>query len=157
MQFQGRYDVIRQSAARPVSVTAMALIEGGDNFHTRYAPALGAVVGRTFSDTTAIYASPIWVHNSAALSGVDRDTFVLGLGGRLRVLPTVYVVGEVSPRLAGYTPGEAEFAFGIEKRAGGHLFQLNVGNSSGTTVGQLARGGFEHTLYLGFNLSRKFF
>lgn len=157
VQFQGKYDVVCQNGRRPVSLSAMASIEGGDNFHTRYAPSLGAVLGRSFNDTAAAYVTPLWVHNSAALSGIDRDTFVVGLGARLRVRPTVYVVGEVSPRLAGYQPGEAEFAFGIEKRAGGHMFQVNVGNSSGTTVGQLARGGFEQTLYLGFNLSRKFF
>lgn len=48
--------------------------------------------------------------------------------------------------------------FGIEKRAGGHVFQLNVSNSIGTTPGQIARGGYDASdWYIGFNLSRKFF
>ena len=48
--------------------------------------------------------------------------------------------------------------FGIEKRAGGHSFQLNFSNGFGTTMGQLARGGTGNDdWYLGFNISRKFF
>jgi hypothetical protein len=34
--------------------------------------------------------------------------------------------------------------------------QLNFTNSFGTTFGQLARGGSEHDIYLGFNITRKF-
>ena len=49
-------------------------------------------------------------------------------------------------------------SFGIEKRAGGHVFQLNFSNGFGTTMGQLARGGTgSEDWYLGFNISRKFF
>ena len=32
-------------------------------------------------------------------------------------------------------------SFAIEKRAGGHTFQLNFSNAFGTTMGQIARGG----------------
>jgi hypothetical protein len=75
----------------------------------------------------------------------------------VRVSATVYLVAEVAPRASGYRPGEAAYGFAIEKRAGGHLFQLNVNNGQGTTLGQLARGGFPDSLFLGFNLARKFF
>jgi hypothetical protein len=104
-----------------------------------------------------VYAVPYWAHKSGGDFGVDHDTFVLGLGARVRLLPTVYVVGEVSPRLGGFASGDAEFAFGIEKRAGAHVFQLTFANTQGTTFGQVAGGGFPQTLYLGFNLTRKFF
>jgi hypothetical protein len=36
-------------------------------------------------------------------------------------------------------------------------FEINVNNGQGTTFAQLARGGFADSLYLGFNLARKFF
>jgi hypothetical protein len=49
-------------------------------------------------------------------------------------------------------------SFALEKRAGGHMFQLNFSNGFGTTMSQLARGGFTNDdWYLGFNISRKFF
>ena len=70
---------------------------------------------------------------------------------------TVYLVGELSPRVSGYAPGKAAVSFAIEKRAGLHMFQLNISNSQASTLGQLARGGFADSLYLGFNLTRKFY
>jgi hypothetical protein len=55
-------------------------------------------------------------------------------------------------------PGTDLGSDAIEKRAGGHLFQLNLSNSFATTLGQIARAADNsHDWYLGFNLSRKFF
>jgi hypothetical protein len=60
--------------------------------------------------------------------------------------------------VSGYDPGVTQSTFGIEKRAGGHSFQINVSNAFGTTMGQLARGGFSNDdWYFGFSISRKFF
>ena len=66
------------------------------------------------------------------------------------------------PRVSGFDPGVSTGSFGIEKRVGGHAFQLNFSNSFGTTMGQVARGGPKNAngdgdWYLGFNISRKFF
>jgi hypothetical protein len=156
-QFYGKYDAVRQGARIPVSLSALASVEGTDNFQERYSPALGAVVSRTVADRLAIYATPVWVHDTAASLNIDRDTFFVGIGGRVRVSSTVYLVGEVAPRAGGYSPDKPAFGFAIEKRAGGHLFQLNFNNGQGTTFAQVARGGFADSLYLGFNLARKFF
>ena len=156
-QFSGKYDAVRQGGALPVSLSALVSVEGADNFQERHAPAAGVAVSRTFADRLALYATPVWVHNTAAALDLERDTYFVGLGGRLRVSSTVYVVAEVVPRVGGYRPDKAAYGFAIEKRAGGHLFQLNVNNGQGTTFGQLARGGFADSLYLGFNLARKFF
>jgi opacity protein-like surface antigen len=157
VQFSGKYDAVRQGGSIPVSVSALASVEGTDNFQERYSPALGAAVSRTVADRLALYATPVWSHNTAALLNVDRDTFFVGVGGRVRVSATVYLVGEVAPRAGGYRPDKPAYGFAIEKRAGGHLFQLNFNNGQGTTFAQLARGGFPDSLYLGFNLARKFF
>lgn len=156
-QFHGKYDAVRQGHSIPVSLSALFSVEGTDNFRERYSPALGVAVSRMVADRLAVYATPVWVHNTAGILNLDRDTFFVGIGGRLRVSSTVYLVGEMVPRVAGYRPDKAAYGFAIEKRAGGHLFQLNFNNGQGTTFGQLARGGFADSLYLGFNLSRKFF
>src|SRR5262245_40283873 len=42
---------------------------------------------------------------------------------------------------AGYDPGRAHWTAGVEKLVGGHVFQINVSNGVGTTIGQAARGG----------------
>ena len=87
----------------------------------------------------------------------DPYTFYVGLGTRIRIVPSVFVVAEVSPRLSGYVGGDAEFAFALEKRVGAHVFSLTFANTSATTYGQIARGGNPESLYLGFNLARKFY
>ncbi|HZI77954.1 MAG TPA: DUF5777 family beta-barrel protein [Vicinamibacterales bacterium] len=156
-QFHGKWDAVRQHGALPVSLSALVSIEGTDNFQERYSPALGVVVSRHAGNRLALYATPMWVHNTAALLNVDRDTVVVGVGGRARISSTVYVVAEMAPRVGGYRPDTAAYGFAIEKQAGGHLFQLNFNNGQGTTFGQLARGGSPDSLYLGFNLARKFF
>ena len=156
-QLHGKWDAVRQDGALPVSLSALVSVEGANNFQEHYAPALGVVVARRVGGRLAMYATPIWVHNTAALLGVQRDTVFVGAGGRVRISDNVYVVGEAAPRLGGYRPNTAAYGFGIEARAGGHLFQLNFNNGQGTTFGQLARGGSPNSLYLGFNLARKFF
>jgi hypothetical protein len=157
LQLYGKYDAIRQRTSFPVSLSALVSVEGSDNFQEHYSPALGLVASHMVRDRLAVYATPVWVHNTASILNVDRDTFFVGIGGRVRVSRSVYVVAEVAPRAAGYRPDKAAYGFAIEKRAGGHLFQLNINNGQGTTFGQLARGGFSDSLYLGFNLARKFF
>ncbi|OFW16177.1 MAG: hypothetical protein A3F70_02535 [Acidobacteria bacterium RIFCSPLOWO2_12_FULL_67_14] len=161
ISFFGQYSVVQQRGASPVGLGALVSIDGTNNFRDIYSPAVGVAVSRTFTRVGAVYVEPIWVHNSNPAPdqlGGDNDTFMVGLAGRLRVRPTVYLVGEMIPRVSGYDPGVTHGTFGIEKRAGGHLFQLNVSNGFGTTMGQLARGGLRNDdWYLGFNISRKFF
>jgi hypothetical protein len=70
----------------------------------------------------------------------------------------MYLVGEITPRLAGYDLNVHQIGFGAEFRAGGHLFQINFSNGFGTTLGQVAGGGIDYDQwYLGFNIARKFF
>jgi hypothetical protein len=157
IQLSGRFDPIRQSDTMPLSFSAIVSVEGGNNFRRDRQPALGLVVSRSLGDRLALYATPVWVHGTAAEAGLDEDTFFVGLAGRARIWNQVYVVGEVSPRVSGYAPGDALFGFGIERRVGGHVFQLNFTNGPATTFGQIARGGLPDTLVMGFNLSRKFF
>ena len=161
IEFFGQYNVLNQSSGAMVGLGVLASIDGTNNFRDSYAPALGVAVSREFGDYGAVYLEPVWVNNANPEPdelGGDNDTFLLGFGGRLRIRPTVYLVGEFSPRVAGYSPGAHQGSFGIEKRAGGHVFQLNFSNGFGNTMGQLARGGTAgDDWYLGFNISRKFF
>ena len=150
---------LRQSDSSPVGIDALVAIEGTNNFRDRYSPTLGAVISRSIGRHGALYVEPIWVGNTNALSDDfdDDSTFVVGLGARLRVRSSLYVVGEIAPRF-GYDPGFSYDSFGVERRAGGHSFQLNFSNGFGTTFGQMAGGGVtDSDLYIGFNISRKFF
>ncbi len=160
IQFFGQYDLKNQQSF-PVGLGVWASMDGTNNFKDSYSPALGVIVSRELGRYGALYAEPIWVNNSNPEPSElveDNDSFIIGLGARLRIRPTVYVTAEVSPRVVGYAPGDALISFGVEKRVGGHAFQLNFSNGFGTTMGQIARGGTSNDdWYIGFNISRKFY
>jgi hypothetical protein len=160
IEFFAQYSVLQQGDSGAIGLDAVATIDGTNNFRDSYTPSLGIVISRELGTRGAVYVQPMWVNNSNPLPSEltdDNDTFAVGLSARLRVLPTVYLVGEFIPRV-GYEPGVNYGSFGIEKRAGGHVFQVNFSNGFGTTIGQLARGGTgSEDWYLGFNISRKFF
>lgn len=159
IEFFAQQHLIEQGQS-PVGVDLIATAEGTNNFRDSYSPAVGAVLSRTLGRHGALYAHPIWINNTNELPSEivdDNNTFIVGLGARLRVRPTVYLVGEMIPRF-GNTPNATHASFGIEKRSGGHSFQINFSNGFGTTMAQLARGGVaSDTWYIGFNISRKFF
>jgi hypothetical protein len=160
-QFYGKYDALRQRGAIPVSLSGIVSVEGANNFQERYAPAVGLVVSHQLAERLALYATPFWVaHTNASTSSEPyekRGTAFVGFGARARLTSTVYAVGEVSPRAGGHAPDDVAYGFGIEKRVGGHAFALTFTNTFGTTFAQLARGGTGNSLYLGFNLGRKFY
>ena len=160
IEFFAQYSGLQQKDNGMFGLDVIATIDGTDNFSDSYSPALGVVLSRELGSHGAIYFEPIWVNNSNQLPSEladDNSTFLFGIGGRLRVRPTVYVVGEYIPRI-GYSPGVDHITFGVEKRAGGHVFQLNFSNNIGTTPAQIARGGFDNEdWYIGFSISRKFF
>jgi hypothetical protein len=165
IQFFGQYDVRQQSDSFPLGIAAYASVDGTNNFRDSYSPALGAILTREFGAHGAIHVEPIWVNNTNPLPSEvvdDNDTFLLGIGGRIRIRPTVYVVAEIAPRVAGFDPKKTSTSFAIEKRAGGHAFQLIFSNTFGLTMAQVARGGEPGSdggsnWYMGFNISRKFF
>ncbi|HXW04101.1 MAG TPA: DUF5777 family beta-barrel protein [Vicinamibacterales bacterium] len=176
IQFFGRFDGWRQSERMPIAVSLLGSVEGLDNFQDDFQPALGATVARALGRHVALYATPMAVWNTRAaeflddghdhdhdLPGAGEDehsghehTVFVGLGARVRLRPTAFLVGEYSPRLAGHDPNRAVWGVAIEKYTRGHTLQLNFTNSFGTTFGQLARGGSDHDVYLGFNITRKF-
>ena len=161
IQMYGKWDALHQKADMPLSVSGLLSVEGGNNFRERYATSVGATISRQIDDAAAVYAVPMWVHNTTPLvsqiTGIKDNTFFIGLGGRVRIRPTVYISAEVSPRVAGLASNTAEYGFAIEKRAGAHVFQLNFSNSELSTFAQTAAGGLPDSLFLGFNLTRKFF
>ena len=161
------YNLLQQGKKGPVGLDVDGSIDGANNFGLngpgsthRYTPVVGVTVSRELGKYGAVYVEPMWVNNSNPLPKElveDNNTYMVGVGARIRVRPSVYVVGEISPR-AGYTPGVNQGGFGIEKRVGGHVFQMNFSNGFGTTMGQVARGGTSNDdWYLGFNISRKFY
>lgn len=158
IQFFGQYDVLSQKNF-PVGVGIVANVDGTNNFQDSYSPGISAVISREINDRAAIYLEPAWINNVSPQPKelVDHnDAVLLGIGARVNVHGRTYVVFEAAPRIGGFDDGDHHVSFGIEKQAGGHVFQLNFSNGTGTTLAQVARGGVSDW-YLGFNISRKFY
>lgn len=167
IQFFSSREILRQGP-HPLGVAAYATFEGLDNLHEQRSPGLALVFSRTFAKRLALYIIPAWVGdtNLEDLPGEDESTFVVGLGGRLRLGDASALVVEAAPRVAGFEHAGTLWTFGLERRVGGHGFQINFSNSIGTTLGQVARGGGAlrrvpttsgDPWYIGFNISRKFY
>jgi hypothetical protein len=121
VQFMGEYGITRRKNGMPLEIAALASVEGTQNFQDVYSPAVGLAISGFWAERLALHIDPIFVHNSDLISNVgDDNTFYVGIGGRLRILSTLYIVGEVSPRVSGFAPGKALSAFSLEKRLGGH-------------------------------------
>lgn len=166
----GQHNFMQQKAdGHPLGIDFIAAVEGLNNFREvesfdgtssrhQTSGSFGLIVSRKAGKVAALYAEPIFVVNSSPLQTGDNDTMMIGLGTRVRIRPSTYLVAEITPRVSGYRPGVNQMSFGLEGRAGGHTFQVNFSNGFGTTLGQLARGGVDNSSwYIGFNISRKFF
>jgi hypothetical protein len=174
IQLSLQREVLRE-AGHAVGVSAFLSVDGSDNFGLsdaqlgshEFSPTLGLVISRKLGTRGAVYLVPQWAGNTnIAGENVDPDnsTVVLGLGARVLVRPSVALVGEYHPRLAGYKGNlgggdhGSLVSFGIEKRVGGHSFQFNFSNDLGSTPSEIARGqqGIDNW-FVGFNITRKFY
>jgi hypothetical protein len=157
----GQQSLMQQKPdGRRLSIDAIGTFEGTNNLQDQYTGAIGLIVSTKIRSFAAFYAEPIFVADSnlEPTAGESKNTGMVGLGLRLRIRPKLFLVGELTPRFAGYRPGVNQGSFGVETRVGGHTFQLNFSNGLGTTLGQIARGGINNnSWFIGFNLSRKFY
>ena len=167
IQIFGRHNILWQRGPTGVGLDVQASVEGLDNLREGHSGAVAAILSKRLGERASVYVEPTWVGNvnkpgrfhPSADDGVtdDEDAFMVGLGARLRVRPTVYLVGEYVPRVAGFDLGSHHASFAIEKRAGGHSFQINFSNSLGTSPAQIARGASKDDWFIGFNIARKFY
>lgn len=167
IQVSGRVDAWPQGAVLPAAISIVASVEGTNNLRDDHAPGLGLVASRTIADRAVLYATPMYVWNTAAVHEVapgipspfddgHTNTAFVGIGARVRMLTRTFIVAEYSPRVAGHSPeGRGVWGIALEQQTGGHLFQINLSNSFGTTYGQTALGGERSNVYLGFNLARR--
>jgi hypothetical protein len=157
-QIFGQHSLLNERDGAPVGMDIMATLEGENNLSEHFQSALGVLLSRKVGTHLAVYGEPIFVINSSPFEVGDNNTLMAGIGARLRLRPSTYLVGEITPRLGGFDPGKTQMSFGVEGRAGGHLFQINFSNGFGTTLGQISRGAFNYdNWYIGFNIARKFF
>ena len=158
MQLLAQQSLLAPREDQTFAVDALAAVQGLDNFSESYTTTLGVLLSRRFGDRGAVYAEPLVVLNALPEADDSDATVMVGLGTRIRFGASAYLVAEFAPRLSGPRPGDHHGSVAIEKRRGGHSFQINFSNSFATTIGQIARGyGSTGSWHIGFNISRKFY
>jgi mono/diheme cytochrome c family protein len=112
------------------------------------------------SKRISLLAVPAFVSNPDLRDAGRAGTFAVGLGGRWMFLDGLALFGEWVPVLAGYSAGANGWAIGLEKKIGGHVFQVFVLNAVGSTPGQYLPGpdmrDQDNHLRIGFNIYRVF-
>ncbi len=120
----------------------------------------GISLARQFTRRISVLVVPALVTNANHWALNPQSTFSLGLGARYMILKDFSIIGEWVPVLAGYNEIESGWGLGIEKRIGGHVFQVFVNNSLGLTPAQVLPGGDlrlgDFDFRIGFNIFRTF-
>lgn len=177
----GEFSLLQQGSPRsPVSVLARAGVTGRDNFglspadfrpdeqRRHYSPYLQTSISRSFGNRLSLYAVPFALFNSrdevellfGPGFGVDHNhSFSIGLGGSLRLplMPSVFLVGEYIPRIAGFRgvfQDRPAVSVGLQKNTRGHSFQLLLSTAPGLAPNEYSLEGTD-TFRIGFNIYRR--
>lgn len=160
----------RQNEKFPISLGLRAGLEGRENFHDRYSGSLQIITARNFDDRFQFYFTPTFILNARDNQpeflgnfgvGPDKNhTIALGFGGDLAIRPTVSVLGEWVPRVAGWRgifEDRSTVSFGIKKSTVRHAFVLTFSKSADITPTGYAVNSPSGTLgfKVGFNIYRR--
>lgn len=117
-------------------------------------------LSRQFSKRFSVLVAPALATNTNHWDLDPEPSFALGLGARYMVFEDFSVMAEWAPTLAGYKDLESGWGLGLEKKIGGHVFQIFVTNVFGLTAAQFLPGGDlrigDLDLRIGFNIFRTF-
>lgn len=168
--------LLDENKGHPLSVMAHVGLEGRNNFQRNFTTSLDLTIARSVTRHAQLYFVPTISFNNRRFdqSGQNlphENTYAIGLGGALRIRPTVALLAEANWRVndAGkFNSTAPAFGFGIEKVtiSKRHSFSLVFSNGAGTTMAQrsatrrsLLRSADESIqgLTIGFNISRRIF
>ena len=130
------------------------------------------VIGRKFSDNLSLLTNISHFHKNLVVQKANQDLprdqndlFLLGLGVRYKLNRKFSLVGEYNHTFGAYRNSkEIEYyhplSLGIELETGGHVFHINLSNSSGLIYQDLLDSGVDSyrdgEIKLGFTISRFF-
>ncbi|MGK7370231.1 MAG: DUF5777 family beta-barrel protein [Candidatus Halalkalibacterium sp. M3_1C_030] len=175
VNLQLKHRVLRQtlSESMPVGVTAQGTVNWlstavtDNRFQGKLLKYTGQVsITREVIDGVGITVTPGILFNPDIERTGESPLVTVGLGGRWRVHRNISIIGEWNAIVAGYTltstfgnPNRFDsWGTGLEIAVGGHVFQVFLTNSLGTTTDQYLRGGDldirNESLRLGFNIYR---
>jgi len=112
------------------------------------------------NDRLSFLLVPAYSSNTNHWESPSEGTLALGIGGRCMIFNDFSIIGEWIPVIDGYKDNSNGWGLGIEKKIGGHVFQVFIINSIGLTSSQFIPGGElklkDGDFRVGFNIFRKF-
>jgi hypothetical protein len=118
------------------------------------------ILSHQLNNNLSFILVPAYSSNTNHWESPSEGTFSLGTGGRWMVFDDSSVIWEWIPVLAGYKDNSNGWGLGIEKKIGGHVFQVFFLNSVGLTSDQYLPGGDlrlkDKDFRFGFNIFRTF-
>jgi hypothetical protein len=158
---QGQNSSLPISAALQVGGSVVSQDEPqGEEWSGRFR--LSALVSLSYqlNDKISFLLVPAFASNANFWEPDSEGTFALGIGGRFMLFDDFSLIAEWVPPLAGYEDFYSGWGFGVEKKIGGHVFQLFVTDSVGLIASQYLPGGDlrlgDGDFRLGFNIFRTF-
>ncbi|MFC2157933.1 DUF5777 family beta-barrel protein [Acidobacteriota bacterium] len=135
-------------------------IEGRDTFSSRNMK-FNSILSLAYRVTpsVSIMISPGYTTNANHWEESGRGTFSLGTGVRWLFRSDFSFLVELIPLTSGYKASSPGWGLGLEKKIGGHVFQVFILNTVGMTPSQFLPGsGFEKSgdFRIGFNILRWF-
>lgn len=113
-----------------------------------------------FSNAFSLLLVPAYSSNTNHWESPSEGTLSFGFGARYMFPKDFSIIAEWTPIIAGYMAESSGWGFGIEKKIGGHVFQVFVTNSIGMTSAQFVPGGNlriqDGDFRFGFNIFRLF-
>ena len=120
------------------------------------------LISRKFSDYFSLQLSPTWVHYNRTISPDNQnDLFAVGAGYRLRLSKRVNLTGEYFYQINQNDKNyKNTLSIGVDIETGGHVFQLQLTNTTGMTertfINETTETWEDGNIHLGFNISRVF-
>ena len=124
------------------------------------------IIARKFSEQTSLQIMPTLIHNNIVKKVSDpNNNIAIGIGGRQKISKRVSINGEYyyvlpASKFEGTTNS---LSFGVDIETGGHVFQLQLTNSTGMTersfIAKTPKEGSQWSkgdINFGFNISRVF-
>ena len=139
--------------------------EGREDYFThRFSYNFQAIIGRKFSDGLSLQLTPGVIHRNLVATEAERnDLLSVGFAGRVKVSKRTAITGEyfyVLPDQGPREPFHNSLALGVDIETGGHVFQLQLTNSTGmferAFITETTGDFFDGDIHFGFNISRVF-
>lgn len=170
-----KYKLVKQSkAGSPVTVTAFgstgyktspkdADVPDGFQRTDRLSYTAQLLIARKFTSALSLQLMPTLVHkNWVALDEGDNNQVAVGVGGRIKMTPSVSVNLEYYYRVNPSASASYNDAIGIavDIETGGHVFQIILTNTRGmierSFITETDGDFFDGDIHLGFNVTRAF-